>query len=337
MADRLRWGVLGAAYIASAKVIPAIQGSSNGVVVALASRDPDKGRATARDFEISRVHTSYEALIDDPKIDAIYNPLPNSLHAEWTIRAAEAGKAVLCEKPLALNAADAERVVAACARHGVPLMEAFMYRFHPQNVRVQELLVEGVIGVVSEVRASLAVSLLGTPDPTNVRLQPALGGGTLLDMGCYAVSAARLAFGEEPLRALAWHDIDDRFGVDVAFAGILEFSGRRPATVSSSFKGGNDGWYMIVGSEGIIEVPRAFIPGYGERAAEALVIIADANSNRREEHFPPADHYRLMVEAFANAVLTGQPVPYPPEDAVSNMRALDALARSARRDAADAV
>jgi len=329
MADRLRWGVLGAAYIASAKVIPAIQGSSNGVVVALASRDLDKGRGTARDLGIGRVHASYEALIEDPAIDAIYNPLPNSLHAEWTIRAAEAGKAVLCEKPLALDAAEAARVVEVCARRGVPLMEAFMYRFHPQNARVRALLAEGVIGDVCEARTSLSAPLLDPPDPTNVRLQPALGGGTLLDMGCYAVSAARMVFGEEPVRALGWEDRDARFGVDVTHAGILEFSGRRPATVSCSFKGGNDGSYMVVGSEGIIEVPCAFIPGYGQRAAETLVIIADAHSNRREERFAPVDQYRLMVESFAAAVLSGGPVPCPPEDAVSNMRALDALARSA--------
>ena len=317
MADRLRWGVLGTAYIVSAKVIPAIQGSSNRIVVALASREPEKGRAAARELDIDRVHDSYEALIEDPEVDVIYNPLPNALHAEWTIRAAEA-----------------ERVVAACVRHGVPLMEAFMYRFHPQNVRVRELLADGAIGEVDGVYASLSAPLLNAPEPTNVRLRPELGGGTLLDMGCYTMSAARMAFSEEPLRAVAWHDVDDRFGVDVAFAGILEFSGRRPATVSCSFKAGNDGWYRIVGSAGVIEVPQAFIPGYGQRVAETMVIIADAHSNRHEEHFPPTDHYRLMVEAFAAAVLSGQAVPFPPEDAVRNMRVLDTLAHAAKGAAA---
>jgi predicted dehydrogenase len=259
----------------------------------------------------------------------VYNPLPNSMHAEWSIRGAEAGKAVLCEKPLALTAVEAERVVAACAQHGVPLMEGFMYRFHPQHVRVRAWLAEGVIGEVGEVRAGLCARLLDPPDPSNVRLQAGLGGGVRLDMGCYVVNAARMLFGQEPQRLLAWQDVDERLGVDVAMAGILEYPGKRIATVSCSFKAGYESYYTVVGSKGVIEVPRAFIPGYGERAADTLVILSDENSHRREVHFEPADHYRLMVEAFAAAVLAGEPVPYPPDDSVRNMRVLDALEGSA--------
>jgi D-xylose 1-dehydrogenase (NADP+, D-xylono-1,5-lactone-forming) len=329
MADRLRWGVLGAAYIALAKVIPAIQASSNGVVVSLASRDRARAQALAAEVGVERVHASYDALLADPDVDAIYNPLPNSMHAEWSIRAAAAGKAVLCEKPLALSAAEAERVVAAFAQRGVLLMEGFMYRFHPQHVRVRALLAEGAIGEVGEVRAGLCARLLDPADPGNVRLQPDLGGGARLDMGCYVVNAARMLFGQEPRRVLAWQDVDERFGVDMALAGILEYPGERIATVSCSFKAGYESFYAVVGSRGVIEVPRAFIPGYGDRAAETLVVISDENSNRHEEHFPPTDHYRLMVEAFGAAVLAGQPVPYPPEDSVRNMRVLDALRTSA--------
>lgn len=337
MARQLRWGVLSAANIGLAKVIPGIQGSSNSKVVALASRDEAKGRAAAAKLGIDRVHGSYEALLDDLEVDAVYNPLPNSLHAEWTMRAAEAGKAVLCEKPLAIDATEAQRVVDICARCGVPLMEAFMYRHHPQNVRVRELVVEGVIGTVNEVRAGLCFDMMNPPDPTNVRLHPDLGGGAILDMGCYTVNATRMAFGEEPLRALAWRDLDERFGVDVAVTGVLEYPGRRVATISCSFKASHQGWYMILGSEGVIEVPRAFIPGWDHMVADTIVTIYDKNNNRREEHFAPADHYQLMVEAFSAAVLAGDPVPYPPDDGVRNMRVLDALARSAAQDNAVAV
>ncbi len=337
MAGHLRWGILGTANIALVKVIPAIQRSSNGTVVALASRDEDRGRTAATKLGIDRAYGSYDALLDDPEVDAIYNPLPNALHAEWTIRAAEAGKAILCEKPLARNAAEARHMVEVCARHSVPLMEAFMYRHHPQHIRVRELVADGAIGTVNEVRAGLCVRLMDPLAPTNVRLQRDLGGGALLDMGCYGVNAARVAFGEEPLRALAWRDFDERFSVDVALAGVLEFPGRRVAMVSCSFTASYQGWYMILGSDGIIEVPRAFIPGWDQMADDAIVTIYDRNNNRREEGFAPVDHYQLMVEAFASAVLRGEPVPYPPDDAVCNMRVLDALADSAARDSAIAV
>lgn len=332
MARQLRWGVLSTANIGLAKVIPAIQRSANGKVVALASRDVDKGRAAASKLGIDRVYGDYEALLDDPEVDAVYNPLPNSLHAPWTIRAAEAGKAILCEKPLACSAAEAQHVMEVCARHHAPLMEAFMYRHHPQNVRVRELLAAGAIGTVNEVRAGLCFRLMDPLDAANVRLQRDLGGGALLDMGCYTVNAARLAFGAEPLRAVAWRDVDERFGVDVALAGVLEFPGRRAATVSCSFKASYQGWYMILGSDGIIEAPRAFIPGWDRLAAEAIVTIYDRDNNRREEHFAPVDHYQLMAEDFASAVLNGEPVPYPPDDAVRNMRTLDALGASAAQD-----
>jgi predicted dehydrogenase len=234
---------------------------------------------------------------------------------------------VLCEKPLAQDAAQAAHVVEACARRGVPLMEAFMYRFHPQTVRVRALLAQGAIGDVVQVRAGFCFRM-DPLDPANVRLQPDLAGGALLDVGCYAVNAARMVFGAEPRRATAWRDVDERFGVDVALAGVLEFPGRRFATVDCSFKATYSGWYMVLGSDGTIEVPRAFTP---QRDEEAVVLISDAQGTRRAERFPGVDQYRLMVESFAAAVLAGAPVPYAPDDAVRNMRAIDALARAAAR------
>lgn len=329
MTKRLRWGVLGTAGIARGQVIPAIRGSSNGEVVAVAGRDPERTRAFARDLDIPRAVDGYEALVADPGIDAVYIPLPNGAHAQWAIRSAEAGKAVLCEKPLAMDAAEAQRVADVFAARGVPLMEGFMYRFHPQNVRVLELVRSGAVGEVREVRAHLSVHLMDPPDPRNVRFDPAIGGGALLDMGCYTASIVRRIFGEEPETVQGWLDIDPSFGVDVSAAAILGYGGGRLGTMTCSFRAGGQGTCTIVGTKGTIEVPRAIIPGMDTRAPEGLVVLVDTDGRRREEVFAPVNQYRLMAEAFAEAVIAGRPVPYAPADAVANMRVLDAVARSA--------
>lgn len=329
MADRLRWGVLGAAGIAKVAVVPAIQGSRNGIITTVASRKPKDARDWATSAGIASVVGSYDEVLADPHIDAVYIPLPNSLHAEWTEKAAAAGKAVLCEKPLALNAAEAERVAKTCAAHKVPLMEGFMYRFHPQHRRVRQLLDEGVIGELREVHAHLSVDLMNPLDPANVRFIPALGGGALLDMGCYATSMARWAFGEEPQQVRgAWSETDSQTGVDVSDAAILEFSRGRFAMISCSFKHNGQGFYRLIGRTGIIDVPRAVIPGLGNRAAETLVISIDANGRRRQEEIAPVNQYRLMAEAFADAVLKGDLVPLLPADSIANMKILDAISMS---------
>ncbi|MDQ2632361.1 MAG: Gfo/Idh/MocA family oxidoreductase [Pseudomonadota bacterium] len=324
----LRWGVLGTAGIARSEVVPAIQASSNGRVTAIAGRDRRRSAEFANAFGIKDVFASYEALLDSPDVDAVYIPLPNSLHAEWAVKAADAGKAVLCEKPLALNEAEAKRVADHFAAKNLPLMEGFMYRFHPQNMHALKLARDGAIGEVREVHAHLSVDIMADA-AGNVRFDKALGGGSLLDMGCYAVSAARHFLGE-PVAALARFDVDPASGVDLACSAILEFSGGRSALISSSFKAGGQGFYQIIGTQGTIDVPRAFIPGMGSRVGEGLVIVADPDGRRLEKVFQPANHYRLMAQAFAEAMLSGRPVPYPPADAVGNMRALDAIAASAR-------
>lgn len=324
MATQLRWGVLGAANVARTRVIPAMQLSSNSRVVALASRGLEKARTVAGPLGIDRVYGDYDELLADSSVDAVYIPVPNSLHARWTIRAAEAGKAVLCEKPLAMTAAEAGNMVAACARRDVPLMEAFMYRFHPQFARVRALVDQGGIGAVGQVRAGMGFRM-DPINPDNVRLRQDLGGGALMDVGCYTVNAVRAIFNEEPVRVTAWHDVDRRFGVDMTCAGVLEFSEQRFATIDCSFRPGYNGWYMIVGSEGTVEVPRAFTP----RLAHTEIILTDSHGHRHYERIAGVDHYRLMVEAFAAAVLEGAPLPYPPSDAVGNMKVLDAMKRAA--------
>jgi predicted dehydrogenase len=330
MPTQLRWGVLGLAGIARAVVIPAIQSSMSGRVVAVASRRADAAQAFAEAHGIPHAYPTYEALLSDPGVDAVYLPLPNAMHEEWAVRAAEAGKPVLCEKPLSTSAESARRIVDACALRRVCLMENFMYRHHPQHRRVQELIAEGAIGEVREVRAHLSVDLMHPPDPANVRFQPALGGGAMLDMVCYSVNIARMIMGEEPTRVHAFSDVDSRFGVDVTTAGLLEFSKGRTALVSGSFLAGGQGTYSVVGSNGTIEVPRAIILGLGTRDPEGLVIVVDTDGRRREEKFPPTNQYRLAAEAFASAVLVGGPPPVAPIDSVRNAMVLDALAVAAR-------
>jgi D-xylose 1-dehydrogenase (NADP+, D-xylono-1,5-lactone-forming) len=336
MARRLRWGVMSTANIARGVLIPAIQQSTFGTVEAIGSRNLEKARSVAQSLGIARAVGSYDALLDDPDIDAVYIPLPNALHAEWTIRAAAAGKAVLCDKPLATSANDAARQVEACSMHGVSLMEGFMYRFHPQTRRVQQLVKSGAIGEVREVRAHLSVNIMRTFDASNIRYQGSLGGGCLFDMGCYTVNVSRMIFGSEPERVVARMRVDPSLGVDISAAGILEFAGGI-AVINCSFVADGQGTYTIVGSEGTIEVPRGILPGLGTRAAQGLVIIVDADGNRHEESFEPANQYRNMVDAFAESVLNGQPVPLLPEDGLNNVRVLEALARSAAKDVAEYV
>lgn len=337
MTRKLRWGILSTAAIGRSAVVPAIRASRNGVLSAVASRDRALAQRFAADLGVERVVDSYDALVEDPAIDAIYNPLPNALHAEWSLRAAKAGKAVLCEKPLTVDAASARQLIDACAAAGAPLMEAFMYRFHPQHQRVRALIDAGTIGDVIEVRAHLSANIVGRKDPDNVRFQAALGGGTLLDMGCYGISICRMIFGERPSSVRGWWHKDERFGVDVTAGGILEFTGGRVGVATASFVAEGLGFYTVIGRNGTIEVPRAIIPGQGDRIAETLIVVSDTRGRRTTEELQAVDQYQLMVEAFADAVLEGRPVPLSNQDTIDNMMVLDAVARSAQSGQAERV
>ena len=272
---------------------------------------------------------SYEELLANPEIDAIYNPLPNSLHAEWTAKAAAAGKPVLCEKPLALGSEQALQMIDACRAHGMPLMEAFMYRFHPQHRRVMELIEAGVIGELRFVRAAFTFMLEPFP-PANVRLRPELGGGALMDVGCYAVNATRMLFGEEPRWASAQWDFRPEFGVEVSLAAILGFSDGRLAIFDCGFRASGQGSYTAVGTTGQIEVPSAFVP---DPRNEVRIQIT-SRGVPREERMPGVDQYQLEAEEFADALLSARPLQIGAEDAVGTLRVIEALHRSARRDGA---
>lgn len=330
MADRVRWGVLGAAGIARIALIPAMRAARNARLAALASRDPAQAALDLAGLDVPRIVPGYEALIHDPAIDAVYIPLPNHMHAEWAMRAADAGKAVLVEKPIGLDEAEARRVFDHCAARRAPVMEGFMYRFHPQHARVLQLIAEGVIGEVREVRAHLSVDLMSGGDTGNVRFKPAWGGGTLLDMGCYTTEIARMIFGCEPRSVRAWWDLDPDLGIDLTTVAILDFGDGRVGTVSSSFKANAQGRYEVIGTKGTIEVPRGIIPGLTTRVSETVIVVMDGDGHRREEELPAADHYQLMLEAFGDAILSGDPAPRTAAQSLGNMRVLDAIACAAR-------
>jgi len=323
MNDRIRWGVLGTANIGIKRFIPGAVASPNGTVRAIASRDLGQARTVAAQLDIPIFYGSYDELLADPDIDAIYNALPNSLHAPWTIAAAAAGKAILCEKPLAVSSEEARRMIDAARSNGVLLMEAFMYRFQPQHERVRQIRDAGEIGDVRAVRTAFTFQLEPF-DAANVRLQQTLAGGALMDVGCYCVNAARMIFGEEPLWASAGWDFREAFGVEVSLAGVLTFSDARTATFDCGFRAAGQGSYTIAGTLGQIDVPTAFVPA----PAETMIRVI-AGSRSREERIAGVDQYRLEATEFADALLRGRPLRMPPDDAVGTLRAIEALHRSA--------
>jgi predicted dehydrogenase len=325
MAESIRWGILSTANIAVKRFIPGVAASRNGTVAAIASRDPARAREIAERLGIPRVHDGYAELLADPEIDAIYNPLPNALHAEWTLAAAAAGKPVLCEKPLASDAAEAQRMVNACRARGVPLMEAFMYRFHPQHGRVREVLASGEIGDLRTLRASFTF-MLEPFRPANVRLSASLAGGAFMDVGCYPVNLARWMFGEEPEWASAQVDRREEFGVEVAAVGVLGFSDRRMAIFDCGFRAAGPAAYTLGGTKGAIDVFDAFVPD--PKAGEVTIRVNGAGGVR-EERIGGVDQYRLEAEAFADHLLRGTPLPVEASDGVATLRAIGALHRSA--------
>lgn len=324
--SELRWGILGAAKILE-KVIPGMRKTDRCAVVALASRDVERSQGAAQRLGIPRAHGSYQDLLADPEVDAVYIPLPNHLHAEWTIAAARAGKHVLCEKPLALSAAEAQTMVDVCASEGVRLMEAFMYRLHPSWVAVRELVASGRIGRLRAVQSWFSYF---NDDPTNIRNMREFGGGALLDIGCYSVNLSRMLFQGEPVRVEASVTRDPESEVDVVTAAILEFD-QGVATFTCSTRAEPDQRVHIYGTEGRISVEIPFnIPP--DRPTNVFVTAGGdppVRPDTRVMTFDPADQYTIEAERFARAVLDDEPIPIPPEDAVANMRVIETIFRAA--------
>jgi predicted dehydrogenase len=327
MSKKIRWGVLSTAAIGLKKVIPAMQQGHLTTIAAIASRDLSKAKEAAAAHGIPKAYGSYEELLADPDINAIYNPLPNHLHVPWTIKAAEAGKHVLCEKPISLTVAEAETLLAVRNRTGVKIGEAFMVNSHPQWLRLRELLDEGRIG---ELRSVLGFFSYFNINPDNIRNKADIGGGALMDIGCYLVHASRFAFAAEPTRVVAAIDRDPKMHTDRLTSAILDFAaGQAIFTCSTQLVPYQR--IHFLGTKGRIEleIPVNAPPDRPTR----LFIDSGADlfgGGITTETFPVCDQYTLQGDAFSKAVLEDGPVPVPVEDAISNMAVIEAIFRSGK-------
>jgi predicted dehydrogenase len=323
MTDAVRWGILSTADIGVRKVIPGIRTAARCEVVAIASRDGELARATAARLGIPTAHGSYDALLADPNVDAVYIPLPNHLHAEWTIAALRAGKHVLCEKPLAMTADDAQRMVDIAHETGRHLMEAFMYRHHPTWVAALDFVAAGRIGTLTAVQSWFSYF---NDDAANIRNILEYGGGALFDIGCYSVNLSRMLFGGEPRRVAASLRREPSTGVDVLTTAILDFDGGI-ATFTCSTRTETDQRVDIYGTTGriSIEIPFNIPPDRPTRVRLTAGGEPPVAPATEVVEFPVADPYGVEFERFATAVLDGGPTPVPPEDAVANLRVIEAI------------
>jgi len=319
------WGILGVADIAVRKVIPAMQRSGRCAVAAIASRDERKARDAATSLGIPRVYGSYEALLDDPEIEAIYNPLPNHLHVPWSVRAADAGKHVLCEKPIALSSNEARELLAARDRTGVQIAEAFMVRTHPQWLAARELVANGRIG---ELRLISGHFSYYRRDPADIRSRAEFGGGALMDIGCYPIMLSRWIFGAEPTGVIADVERDPDFGVDRLASAILHFAAGQ-ATFSCAGQLVPYQRMHIYGTRGRIEVE---IPFNAPHDRPTRIMIDDGRelggASAEVVAFPATDQFALQAERFSDAVRGVGTIAVPLEDSVANMAVIDALMRS---------
>lgn len=319
----INWGILSTAKIGIKHLIPAIHASETGTVRAIASRDLERAEQVAEDFDIPVSYGNYEELLKDDSIDAIYNPLPNHLHVPWTIKSMEAGKHVLCEKPIALDSDEAESLLQKTKEFpDLKVMEAFMYRFHPQWTVAQNLIKDKEIGSIQSVQSFFSYY---NDDPDNIRNRPNMGGGGLMDIGCYCISISRFLFGQEPDSVVGEIDIDPNFGVDRKASGILTF-GDRTATFTCSTQMHNYQRVLIFGTEGIIEIE---IP-FNAPADKPAHLFLTKNGNRETTETPAVDQYSLQVEAFCKSIINNSAVPTPLEDAVANMKVIDAMFESGK-------
>ena len=318
----LRWGILSTANIGIQALIPGIRRSCNGRLDAICSRDLAKAETAAKDCNIPRAYGSYQELLDDPEIDAVYNPLPNTMHAEWTIKAARAGKHVLCEKPLAANAVEAQAMVDACREAGVVFMEAFMYRFHPQHERILRVIREGVIGKIRHIEAAFSFVF---PDIQNFRLEPGMAGGSLMDVGCYAINVCRLMTGDEPLEVTGKVWINPKNECEYQTSATLLFPNDVLATIHSAYCVPDRQVYCVYGDKGSVGTKRAYAP-----QVDVDVPIEIHTERCHERILVEGCHqYQLEVEAFGEAVLLGKPLRWSGDDGVKNMQVIDAIYLSA--------
>lgn len=322
--NKIRFGILSTAKIGVEKVIPAMQRGKLTEVGAIASRSRDKAQSAAKKLGIPRFHGSYDELLADPAVDAIYNPLPNDQHVPWSLRAMEAGKHVLCEKPIGLSAAEGRQLRdAATSLPQLKVMEAFMYRHHPQWRQAKELVTSGAIGRLRTIQTIFAYF---NDDPANIRNNPALGGGSLMDIGCYAISLSRWLFAGEPRRVLGLVEYDPRFQVDRLASAILDF-GHGTATFTCSTQVAPLQSVQVIGERGRIEL--SDIPFNAPNDRPCVLRLQQGSEGSRIE-LEVCDQYTIQSDLFARAILDNTPVPTPLDDAVANMEVIEAIVASGR-------
>jgi predicted dehydrogenase len=320
---KVRWGILGVARI-NERVLPAFRKSAHADLRAIASRVPDRARGAAAADGIPVAHPSYDALLEDPDIDAVYIPLPNTLHGEWTRRAAERGKHILCEKPLTPTANEAQELIEFCHARGVLLMDGFMWPHHPRTQKIREVIDSGTIGEVRRVAGAFSFSMRPF-DANNIRLQRNLAGGSLLDVGCYPVYGIRWAFGAEPQKVYATARYI--YDVDVEMSGILWFDDDRIGTFDCGFTLPYREWFEITGTEGLIRVPEMWVPH-----SAATFTIQKEGLPPQEVTVEAPDQIVCMLDDFSRAVLERTAIRPDPEEAVRTLRVLDALALAAQEE-----
>ena len=320
---KVKWGILGAAGIALRKVIPGMQQGAYSEITAIASRDAKKAEDAARKLGIPKAYGSYEELLQDREIEAIYNPLPNHLHVPWSIKAAEAGKHVLCEKPISITVAEARILLAARDRSGVKIGEAFMVKTHPQWLRTQELIRSGAIG---ELHSAMCVFSYFNRDPNNVRHKVEWGGGGLLDIGCYPITMSRFIFGEEPLRVTGVLERDPEFGTDRLSSAILEFPSGH-STFTCITQGAYFQTMHFLGSAGRVQIE---IPWNAPNDRPCRIFVGDLMGGApKVEEFPIVDQYTIQGDEFSRAIRGERGVPVPLEDAIANMAVIEAIFKAA--------
>jgi len=323
---KLRWGVLSTSRFARNKVIPAARLCTHAEITAIASRDLNRAQEAASEAGISKAYGSYEELLADREIDALYNPMPNHLHVEWSIKALEAGKHVLVEKPIGLSHAEGQRLLEAARSHPhLKVMEGFMYRHHPQWQRTRQLVEDGRIG---ELRTIWSAFTYHNVDPGNIRNNADFGGGGMMDIGCYNVSLSRFLFGAEPIRVMGVVDFDPEFRVDRLASGILDF-GRGTSTFTCSTQLSRYQRVHVFGTAGRIEIE---IPFNTPPDAPSRIWLQQGETVE-EIVFEACDQYAIEIDLFSLAVINGTPVPTPLEDGVANMRAIEAVFESSKKKA----
>ncbi len=319
---KIKFGILGVSNHFIKRIILPLQASSNCLPYAIASREIHNAEKAALDYNIPVVSDSYEALINDPEIDAIYIPLPNHMHADWAIKAIKAGKPVLCEKPLALNSRQTKQIIETSEANLVPVMEAFMYLFHPLWQHVRNIIKTKQIGEISYIHSAFSYN---NPSPNNIRNISEYGGGGLMDIGCYAISVPRFLTQTEPERVVSLMKIDDQFQTDVHASALLDFGHVRASfqisTLSDPFQKVD-----IIGTAGSITIPLPF----NTYVDTTSTITINSGQGSREVSFPVADPYGLMFEAFSHALLNNHPMPVNIHDALNNMKVIDAMRKSAK-------